>query len=111
VTAIPVADWRAEVTRRGGGDWKACRFKCLSCGLIFTPAEYEAVGGNPRFAMQECLGRAPQIKAKQHVDGNTKPCNWATYGMFQLGGLTEIQIENGSTTSVWPFADEDITWL
>jgi hypothetical protein len=103
---IPVEEWRAEVLRRGGGDWMACRFQCLSCGTILTGREFEAEGGDPRHVMQECVGRLAKVKARQHVDGNTKPCNWATFGLFRLGGLVEVQMEDGAVQLVWPFAAE-----
>ena len=102
------ADWKAEGVRRFGEDIKQWQFRCASCGNIATPADFEELGADGRRAPFDCIGRVhvelgglPNLK----IDGNSKPCNWTTGGLFRLSNLWQVESVNGTTSLSFPFAD------
>ncbi|MEW9530729.1 VVA0879 family protein [Microbispora sp. NPDC049125] len=100
------ADWRAEGLRRFGTDnpveW---RFRCVSCGTVYSPADFVELGVEPRRAPHECIGRILAEQGQAGIDGNSKPCNWAANGMFRLQGVVLVEGKDGAPTLVFPFAD------
>lgn len=103
------AEWRAEGVRLFGTEdvmqWKFC---CVSCGTASSPADFDKLGANPRRAQNECIGRIhvelgglPNL----HIDGDSKPCNWAAGGLFRLSTVIEVESPHGGTGLAFPFAD------
>lgn len=108
-TVMTNAEWRAEGLRRfGTEDVMQWRFSCVSCGTETSPADFEKLGANPRRAAHECIGRIhlelgglPGL----HIDGDSKPCNWAAGGFFRLTSVIEVEAITGKSTLAFPFAD------
>ncbi|MFC3985493.1 VVA0879 family protein [Streptosporangium jomthongense] len=105
--ALTNAEWRTEGSRIfGTEDIMQWRFGCVSCGNVASPADFEALGANPRRAPHECIGRVHKEQgADTVIDGNSKPCNWTAGGMFRLSTLIEVESVNGEPTLVFPFAE------
>lgn len=103
------ADWRTEGARRFGDDIQQWQFRCASCGNIATPADFEKLGASGHRAPHDCIGRVHLELGglpSQKIDGNSKPCNWTTGGLFRLLSLWEVEPAGGGThTLAFPFAD------
>lgn len=102
------AEWRAEGEALYGPDIMTWKFRCQSCGSIFTPDDFDALGATPQRAASECIGRVHLERGGLPgvtIDGNSQPCNWVTTGMFELSTLWRVESKDGPYTPVWPFAD------
>lgn len=102
-TAIPLADWQADMERRGKLD---CKFRCPFCGNEATPNDFKAAGAEPERAARECVGRVTGAKGSLH-GSKQQPCDWAAFGLFgTLNEGTKIQLEDGREIWVFDFAGE-----
>lgn len=59
------------------GETAGFRFRCPKCGHVASSADFSAIGQDPSFAAEQCLGR--------YVD--RLGCDWVAYGL--LGTLGE----------------------
>ena len=93
-TAVPLAEWQAEMGRRGKAD---CKFRCPQCGNEASPADFKAAGADPQRAPQECIGR---------VDPKLGGCDWAAFGLFDT---CPQHVDLGDRTiPVFAFASEPV---
>lgn len=75
-------EWLAEGTRLFGVNFEDWRFECPVCGNVCAVKAYRQhahLGARPDSATSECIGRYTGAK-----DINSKPCNYAGYGLFRL---------------------------
>jgi hypothetical protein len=105
---IPVAEWLAEGRRLFGGDVLQWRFKCPVCGHVQALADFKALGIEPQDGYQECIGRhlpdrASDFAGKPGKNGQKSPCDYAAYGLFQVG--RKVIAESGKAITVFPFDD------
>jgi hypothetical protein len=105
VVRQPLAEWQAEMERRGKLD---CKFVCPRCGNVATPSDFEALGVSPERAAQECIGRVrPAKMAGGEFDaGPDGGCDWAAYGLFR--GPNFVVLPDGSESPVFAFAEPGI---
>ena len=89
---ITVAEWLARGRELFGSDPLQWRFKCPICGHVQTMADFKAIGQEPQSAYRGCIGRylpkgqcASDLGTKPGEDGKNSPCDYATYGLFQIG--------------------------
>jgi hypothetical protein len=102
------AEWRAEGKSLYGPDVTTWKFRCLSCGTVFTPNDFESLGAVPQRAASECIGRVHLERGGLpgvEITGESKPCNWDANGMFELLALWSVESKDGAYTRAWPFAD------
>jgi hypothetical protein len=91
-TVTPLADWQADMARRGKLE---CRFVCPKCGNAASPADFQRAGADPQRAVQECIGR---------VDRDLGGCDWAAFGLFDI---CTVHLEvDGKPVPVFAFAEE-----
>jgi hypothetical protein len=89
---IPVTEWLARGRELFGEDPLQWRFKCPICGHVQTMADFKAIGQQAQSAYRECIGRhlpksqcATDLASVPGKDGKKSPCDYATYGLFQIG--------------------------
>ena len=85
-----LADWQAEMERRGKLE---CKFVCPRCGNEASPADFKRAGTDPQRAPQECIGR---------VDPALGGCDCAAFGLIDI---CPVHIETGGkSVPVFAFA-------
>lgn len=105
--AVPLAEWQAEVARRGKLD---CKFRCPLCKHEASPNDWKKAGGDPQRAPTQCIGRLTgdvQLDPETNwPKEGTQPCNWSASGLFgTLNDGTKVALPNGEEMWVFSFAD------
>lgn len=82
--------WKTKGSELFGENIFEWKFKCPVCGNIQTPEDFrsfENSGATPESALTECIGRYLPNKQKAFGPGKKMkgPCDYAAYGLFQLG--------------------------
>lgn len=101
---ISLADWQAEMAKRGKLD---CKFVCPACGHEASPTDFRAAGADPQRAPVECVGRvAPKVMGDgEFVPGPLGGCDWAAFGLFDI---CTVHVDAGDGTkpvAVFAFAE------
>ena len=82
MTTIALADWQAEMGRRGKLD---CRFVCPACGHTASPNDWRVAGADPQRAPQECIGRLRLVtETGMLVSAPPGGCDWAAFGFLDI---------------------------
>ncbi len=105
---VSVSEWRSEGERRFGTDLLKWKFQCPVCGHVQTPADFRKIGADPEDSYQQCIGRKRKDCARDFArvpakDGGLHPCDYAAYGLFQLGNF--VSLDDGKLICVFPFAE------
>jgi len=103
-------EWLAEGSRLfgpGETNWMDWRFQCPICGHVQTPADFKAIGQEPQSAYRECIGRytkgATDFATKPGANGQKSPCNYAAYGLLQIGDTVQDNDPARKPLTVFPF--------
>lgn len=111
VTTMTLADWRAELERRGSLD---CKFVCPVCGNEASPNDWKALLPDlktPDRAAVECIGRAMPADQRRRAfpteaepDAPERPCDYAAFGLLNI---CKVMVERGSgkPQGVFEFAE------
>lgn len=91
---MTLEQYQAEGKARG---W---RVLCPACGNVATPGDFEKAGASPQRAAQECIGRTMTPMPK--YEKGKKPCDWAAFGLFKLGGVI-VKHDDGKETVAFGF--------
>jgi hypothetical protein len=111
VPTYTLEEWRAEATRRGGGELLDCRMLCPLCGNVATPRQFKDAGADPERAAQECIGRVVGARGGLYVRTTKRrpmprPCDWAAFGLFgTLNGGVFVITPDGKQINVFSFAE------
>jgi hypothetical protein len=104
IVITPLAEWQAEMERRGKLD---CKFVCPACGNEASPNDFKAVGADLQRAPVECIGRL-------NLDGgeglNLPDCTWAAFGLLDICTV-HVESAHGKPTPVFAFAPSEHTEL
>lgn len=105
MTTMTLAEWQAEMERRGKLD---CRFVCPSCGATASPNDWKAAGADLQRAPQECIGRAAPAKmvAGEFEPGPLGGCDWAAFGLLDICTVHLQLPGQEKPVPVFAFADE-----
>lgn len=105
----PLAEWLAELEKRGGPD---CKFVCPICGNVASPNGWRELRADvsPDRAAVECIGRllAPQFRRRafpteREPDAPERPCDYAAFGLLNVCKV-EVEFPDGKTVGVFEFA-------
>lgn len=95
--------WHEEGNRRFGPEFANWKFVCPGCSNVAAVGEFEPFkdkGATPNSATCECIGR--------YTGGdwgkNTKPCNYAGYGLFRISPVKVLSPE-GTPVNCFAFAE------
>lgn len=108
-------EWIAEGRKLFGDDMLNWRFVCPVCGMIQTPNDFEKFkdkGATPETAAKQCIGRFLPKDQRRSALGNSppqapdKPCDYASFGLFNLCPVKVILPDGGPTMPVFGFALE-----
>ncbi len=100
-TETPLAEWQAEMERRGKLD---CKFVCPNCGKESSPNDFKAIGAEAERAIRECIGRVRPVKMAggEFEAGPDGGCDWAAYGL--LRGPAFVVFPDQKRVPVFEFA-------
>lgn len=102
VRVVTEAEWNEEGERLFGPDRFKWRFQCPVCGNVATPDDfrpYKSKGAHPNSATCECIGRyqaGVRAFAQDGVEagnGQSRPCDYAGYGLFRLSPVHIVRAE------------------
>lgn len=101
------SEWREEGMAMFGTDVRTWCFKCPVCGHVQSVGDFllleDTVGKDlHNAAYQECIGRYTGGRDAFRGAGDG-PCNYAAYGLFQLGPVTVVR-DDGGETHIFDFA-------
>ncbi len=109
---IPVAEWLAKGKALFGGDHLQWKFRCPICGHVQTMSDFQALKVEPQSAYRVCIGRylpedqrASGLATMPAKNGQKSPCDYAAYGLFQIGIRVLVEGQ-GKPLTVFPFAEE-----
>lgn len=112
-TPIPLAEWQAEVEKRGKLD---CKFVCPICGNVASMNTWKEMVSdlkNLDRAAVECIGRVldPQFRRRafpteEEPDAPEKPCDYAAFGLLNICKVS-VAMPDGKTLGVFDFAEDD----
>jgi hypothetical protein len=88
---MPLADFQAEMERRGKLD---CKFVCPQCGNHASPNDFKRADSDPDKAPQMCIGRVKENEG----------CDWAAFGLLDICTV-HILMEDGRRVPVFEFAE------
>ena len=102
-SAVPLAEWQAEMERRGKLD---CKFLCPACGNVASAADFKRAGASIQRAPVECIGRVAPAKMAngEYEPGPLGGCDWAAYGLLDLC-KAHIEMPDGKVVPVFAFAE------
>lgn len=107
-------EFRAELVKRFGPDWRAWAFECPHCGDVATGADFEKalleVGMKDedghvaveRYLGQRCIGRVlGALKGTQEhwQKSGGRGCDWVAFGLFRGPDVVVLPDD----TEVWAF--------
>jgi len=110
VKDILVSDWENRARSFYGADQMAWKFRCPACGHVQTVEDfrrYKDRGATPDGAYKNCIGRFMD-DSEGTLMNKKSPCDYAIYGLLQLGGYNVI-LPDGKTVRTFPFADDERT--
>jgi len=103
-------EFRADGKRLFGDDQFKWKFQCPLCGNIQSAEDfrqYKDKGATTCSAFRECIGRYTEEPycafGKNPKAKKTSPCDYAAYGLFQIGNT--VKMASGKEVTVFPFAE------
>jgi len=109
-------EWIAEGRKLFGDDMLDWRFVCPVCGNVQSPNDFEVhkdKGAIPESAAKLCIGRfLPESKRREALGDNPpnakqKPCDYASFGLFNLCPVKVTLPDGGPTIPVFGFAPKE----
>ena len=100
--------WKAEATRRFGGDPAGWRFVCPLCGHVATVDDWKKAGAPETAGAFSCVGRYLPTCSKRSVPPG--PCNYTGGGLIRLNPVTVTGIHDDGTGTTDRFEFDGAAW-
>ena len=96
-------EWKAEGTKRFGGDMLQWRFVCPSCGHVAKVDDWKQAGAPEGAVAFSCVGRWRGGDDKKSFRNNGGPCFYTGGGLFKINPVRVVHID-GKEHNLFAFA-------